>query len=149
MKVRLLKKSDINAAGAIVGSNYSKAWQKKSMLEMKSMFSNAAIRPVYYVAEDRGKIVGFIGFTQSWMDYNVYEIFWVNVLPDRQREGIGKKLVAKAIKEIKKQDSHIIQLTARSHNAKYYKQHFGFRTLECFGPQKYRLMSLVVRKAIK
>ena len=145
MKIRLLKKADIRQASAIVGKNYSKKWQKTSAAELASMFSNAAVRPVYYVAEEGNTIIGLIGFTQSWMDYNIYQIFWVNVDPARQKQGIGKILVARAIKEIKKKKkSYLIQLTANIPNSKYYARHFGFKTIELFGPDPYHLMSLSI-----
>lgn len=145
MKLRLLKEKDIQAAAGIVRKNYSKDWEKTSAKELQSMFSNAAVRPVYYVAEEKGKVIGFIGFTQSWMDYNVYQIFWVNVDPEWQRQGIGRKLVAKVIVEIKKKKkAYLIQLTANLPNSKYYAEHFGFKTTELFGPNKYHLMSLPI-----
>jgi ribosomal protein S18 acetylase RimI-like enzyme len=130
MKLRLITKKDIPQAASIVGKNYSKKWEKTSTMELHSMFSNAAIKPVYWVAEDKEKIIGFAGCIQSWMDYNIYQIFWVNVLPEYQRQGIGKKLVGKLIREIKKKKGvHLIQLTASIPNAGYYKHHFGFKTL--------------------
>ena len=146
MKIRLLERKDIEPASKIVGKNYSKKWQKTSAEELKAMFSNAVIRPEYWVVEDRGEIIGFAGYTQSWMDYNVYQIFWVNVSPDHQQKGIGKKLVAKIITEIKKRkNSYLIQLTATLPNSKYYAEKFGFKVIQNIGPKPYYyLMSLAL-----
>ncbi len=142
IKIRLLKKTDIKEAAKIVGKNYNKKWQITSSLEIKSMFSNSAIKPVYYVAEEKGKIIGFAGFIQSWMDYNIYQIFWVNVLPERQGQGIGRKIVSKIISEIKKKKTaNLIQLTASIKNAPYYKKQFGFKTIERFGKTHHHLMT--------
>ena len=143
MKIRLLEKKDIKKSAAIVGKNYSAKWEKTSTGEIEGMFSTAVIRPLYYVAEDKGEIVGFAGFTQSWMDYNIYQIFWVNVSPERQKQGIGKKLVAKIIAHIKRdKGAKLIQLTATLENSIYYKENFGFKTMQLFGPDDYHLMSL-------
>ena len=149
MRIRLLQKKDIKDAAAIVGKNYSKKWEKTSTAEIASMFSkDAAIRPKYYVAEEKGAIIGFAGYTQSWMDYNVYQIFWVNVLPEWQGKGIGKKLVAMVIDDIKRhKGARLIQLTATPSNARYYKKHFDFKILEkLHGTSLYYLMSLALPK---
>ena len=138
MKLRLLQKKNIKACAIIVGQNYSKNWQRTSSAELKSMFSNTAIRPVYWVAEDERKIVGFAGYIQSWMDYNIYQIFWVNVLPELQKRGIGKQLVSKVINEIKKdKNAYLIQLTATTPNSKYYRKYFKFKNTGHFGPKTY------------
>jgi GNAT superfamily N-acetyltransferase len=144
MKIRLLKKKEIRQASVIVGLNYNKKYKKSSTLELKDMFGNGAVKPVYFVAEEKGKIIGFAGFIQSWMDYNIYQIFWVNVLPELQRKGIGKKLVMKVINEIrKKKDARLILLT--TNYPKYYKDHWNFRTIEMFGENKYNLMCTKIR----
>jgi ribosomal protein S18 acetylase RimI-like enzyme len=95
------------------------------------------------VAEDEGKIVGFAGFIQSWMDYYIYQIPWVNVAPDRQRQGIGKKLVTKVINEIKeKPHADLILLTAEKSKGliEYYKKHFKFKVLQNFNKKREYVM---------
>ena len=148
MEIRLLKKSEINSAARIVGKNYTKEYARMAKAEISAMFQKGANQPVYFVVEDQGKILGFAGHIQSWMDYNAYEVFWVNVLPEHQKQGIGKQLVSKVISEIKKKNNaKIILLTANEEvgNPTYYKNKFGFKTLEKFG-KSYHLMSLSVRK---
>jgi ribosomal protein S18 acetylase RimI-like enzyme len=106
------------------------------------MFTKGPVRPVYFVAEEEGKVLGLAGYVQSWMDWDVYEIFWVNVLPGRQRQGIGKELTEKIISEIrKKKDASLILLSATPINAKYYKDNFNFKVI---GPSSkgYSLMGL-------
>lgn len=143
IKIRLLTEKDIVRAATIVGKNYSKKWEKTSSAEIKSMFSTSVINPVYYVAVENEEIVGFLGYIQSWMDYNIYQIFWVNVLPNRQGQGIGRMLVQHAINVIKKKKSaSLIQLTASVKNVPFYKKQFGFKTLQQFSVSKHHLMSL-------
>ena len=84
MKIRILKESDIQQASKIVGLNYSKKYEKTSFMEMEAMFKNYVIKPQYLVAEDKGKTIGLAGYIQSWMDYNVYNVFRVNVSPKYQ-----------------------------------------------------------------
>lgn len=149
MKIRLLREKDIENAAKIVRLNYSRKYEKSATLELKEMFGNSVIKPKYFIAEDRGEILGFAGFIQSWMDYDVYQIFWVNVLPKQQGKGIGKSLVEKIINEIKKKkDAAMILLTADSDvkNNEYYKNNFGFKTIQLFEDNKTsHLMSLPLK----
>ena len=66
------------------------------------MFGKGSVCPSYIVAEEKGKIIGFAGYMVSGIDYAIYQIFWVNVTPSRQRQGIGKMLMKKVISGIKK-----------------------------------------------
>lgn len=148
MKMRLLEKKDVKHCSAIVGKNYSRKWQILAESDLESVFSDSLIKPVYWIAEDGGRIVGFAGYIHAWMDYNIYQICWVNVLPEFQGKGIGKKLVAKLISEIrKKKHAALIELTASTPNANYYKKHFGFKTVDTFkGSYPNHLMSLSLKK---
>jgi ribosomal protein S18 acetylase RimI-like enzyme len=149
MQIRLLKKSEIKSAAALVGKNYSKKYELSCTRELEDMFGKSAVKPVYFVAAEKDKIIGFAGFMQSWMDYNIYQIFWVNVLPEKQRLGIGKKLVARVIREIrKKKDACLILLTANAEkkNDLYYQKNFGFKTIEVFDRGTYRLLALSLEK---
>lgn len=142
----MLENLDIKSAAAIVGKNYSKKDEKAAIRELKEMFSESPIRPKYFVMEEKGKILGFAGYIQAWMNYDIYELFWVNVLPEMQREGIGQKLVGKIIFEIKKKkNARLILLTANVPNKKYYKVKFGFKPIQPFG-KKYALMALSINE---
>ena len=129
----------------MVGRNYTQSDKKASALEMRAMFGSSPIRPVYYVAEEKGQIVGLIGTTLSWMSYDIYQIFWVNVLPERQRSGIGSLLIEHAIDQIgKNKNASLVQLTGAPQKAPFYRR-FGFRKVLTFGCKGDFLMSLKLR----
>lgn len=135
MKIRLLRPEEVNEASKIIGQNYTKEFQRSGKKELRSMFSNAAIRPKYFVLIDKGKIIGLGGFTQSWMDYSIYEIFWINVLQNRQNQGLGKRIVGRILKEIRKdKNARQILLTADAEKnlQKYYAIDFGFETIRFY-----------------
>ncbi len=109
------------------------------------MFRNVITRPNYIVAEEKGEVLGFGGYIQSWMDYNVYHIFWVNVRPDKQRKGIGTAIVKKLIEIINNKKAFMILLTTSK--PKFYAKKFKFKTLVKFKNNKYNLMGLILRKS--
>lgn len=146
MHIRPIKKSEVKFAAQIVGRNYSSQYEKSSSLEIMAMFTNSVIPPKYVVAEDKGKIIGFAGYTQSWMDYSAYNLFWVNVTPASQGQGIGKRLVEDVIDRIRKikdkeNPPELILLTATKDNTDFYKQ-FDFEVLTKFAKGSYNLMGL-------
>jgi ribosomal protein S18 acetylase RimI-like enzyme len=80
------------------------------------------------------------------MDYGLYELYWINIHPDHQNKGIGKKLVAHIIEAIKKEPEALeILLTANIGEGlpSYYTKYFGFKALLTFGT-KYQLMTLTL-----
>lgn len=141
MHIRPLEEADIPHAAAIVGRNYSAEYEETSAREFRDMFGTAAIRPSYVVAEQDAMIIGVAGFIQSWMDYNVYNIFWVNVDPSCQRQGIGTQLIERVLHDIRAQpDPRLILLTTDS--PAYYRDRFGFAELHTFMDGTYQLMCL-------
>lgn len=146
MIIRKIKKCEINNAARIIGKNYSKIYEDKSKIEIDAMFKKEVFPTEYIVAEEKGKIVGLAGYNQSWIDYHVYSIFWVNVEPGYQNKGIGIKLVRDVIKKIKDKKgdnkyASLIILSTKTPN--YYSKHFGFKIIDKFGKKKNNyLMSL-------
>ena len=143
MKIRDLKKEDILLLSKIVSLNYSKKYGENSKKEIEASFENKIIPPKYLVAEEKGKIFGFAGYIQSWMDYSVYNIFWVNVHPDYQKQNIGSKLVKEVIKKIKsiKGDYKAKMILLTTTKPKFYSERFGFEIMSSLGKDEV-LMSL-------
>lgn len=143
MKIRRARESDALALSKIVGMNYSKKYGKRAKLEIEAMFKNYVYKPEYFVAEHNGKIMGFAGCIQSWMDYSIYQIFWVNVLREYQGKGTGTLLVERALRVIKKKrEAKFVLLTTKKPS--FYRK-FGFRILIKIGKNEY-LMSLNLKK---
>ena len=89
---------------------------------------NANALTISLVAEVNGKVVGHIAFspvTISDGSLNWYGIGPVSVLPEFQRQGIGKALIRKGLSLLKTQDGQGCALVG-DHN--YYKR-FGFRNI--------------------
>lgn len=137
--LRELRKEDIAAVVGIVRKNYSEKFAVAATSEMNDMFGTATMNPLYFVAEEEGEVVGVAGFKESTLEYGVYNIFWVNVTPERKGNGIGRLLVAKVIDTIQEKNPTMILLTTDI--PEFYEQQFGFRTLSSTQPG-YVLMGL-------
>ncbi|MDD5181572.1 MAG: GNAT family N-acetyltransferase [Candidatus Nanoarchaeia archaeon] len=140
MMIRTLRKNEVNKVSGIVRANYSKTFEKRARKEMNAMFAKEVIRPHFIVAEDKNRMVGFAGYVQSWEDYSVYELLWVNVLPEQQHKGIGTALVREAIRHIRKRrgidKAHLVSITTTF--PKFYKK-LGFKIVKSL-EKKYKLM---------
>ncbi len=130
MNIRLAKKEEVAALSRIARENYSKDSERRARKDLLAMFQAGVTKPTYIVAENNGELMGFAGFIQSWMEYHIYEIFWVNVKPAFQGRRIGTELVKEAIKRIKKAEgedkAEIIVLSTKS--PKFYDR-LGFKTV--------------------
>lgn len=142
--IRNMKKQDIPAAASIIAVNYSSKYAERAKRELEEEFSKVALKPRYVVAEQSGKVVGLAGWAQSFMDYNFYELFWLDVLPEAQRHGIGAKLVRRQISEARKKKgddrAQVILMTTRKPS---FFRKFGFKTMLRLGKGKH-LMALRV-----
>ena len=143
MKIRFIKKSEIAAASKIVGLNWDKKDIPLAKREMMAMFNSKVLAPKYLVAEEKGNIAGIAGYSQSWMDYHVYNIFWVNVHPNYQNRGVGSYLILKILKEIKshKGENKALLILLSTDKPDFYTK-FGFKSIKNFEKGKSNLMAL-------
>ncbi len=139
IKLRYLKKDEIEEAIKIVEINYSKEdalWAKKELIGIfqpdkdKIRYSDA----IGAIGKLSGKILGFAVFNSSWISDVVAELFWVNVLPNYQHVGIGSLLikeVIKRLKQINKSDRYkptVLILCCKNSLIRFYNK-FGFKTI--------------------
>ncbi len=138
--LRFIKNNqEINQAAMIVGDNYNDKYKKLARKEIKAMFSNPVYPPRYLVAESQGQIVGLVGFCGAWFDYGIAELFWVNVAKTYQNQGIGVALVARALKEIKK-DKKVKMVIITAKIPKFYINKFGFEKLSKIEKDEYLMI---------
>jgi GNAT superfamily N-acetyltransferase len=142
MKFRLLEKNEVNSVLKIVGKNYSEKWALASKPEIFAMFNHKTLNPRYFVVEDNNIIIGFGGYCTSWMDYNLREIFWINVLPEFQKKGVGRFLVNGIIEQIRRDKTSLdykaklVILTCKDYLVPFYKS-FGFRKILSFSKNRF------------
>lgn len=127
--LRPLLKRDLAAAVAIVAQNYADpGYAAAAQDEVGAAFSRRAGRPSFVAAVSDGALVGFAGFAQSWMAWDIYELAWVNVAPSHQRRGIGRRLVDESLRQIGDKDgAELVQL--RTALSEFYRVNFGFEII--------------------
>lgn len=126
--VRLLERQDIPAAVDIVTQNYPEEQEYIARVrgELESAFGNGVFRPSYVAAEENGVVVGFAGYMQAAMDYDVYEVFWVNVAPAFQGRGVGSALVDEVLRRVTSAGAKTVLLTTTT--PEWYER-WGFSVL--------------------
>lgn len=123
-----MKLDDVPAAVEIIRQNYSAEDARLAMWEIMNAMNGSKPQPVYFVAVIDKTIIGVLGICDSFMDTRVYEIFWVNVLPDWQGTGVGSKLVKRALQHAMEREAGGVMLTVRGGTADFYKR-LGFATI--------------------
>lgn len=122
--IRPLKPTDIDQATKIIEQNYpDEQYGPRAGREMEAMFEDGAIKPEFLVCEDeQGSMLGFGGYIQSWMDYCIYELFWINVAPASQRQGIGSLITQALVEAIRKDDAMVKAIIGSASHPDFYKK---------------------------
>ena len=130
--IRLLKKEEIHDAALIAAKAYRKeTYGDLARDDLQAMFNPGQVnRPTFLVADMEGELVGFVGYGQDWIDWAVYGICWLTVLPTHQRQGVGRKLLLEAVAGCKADEEEGVVMLATEIPG-YFTQH-DFRTVQTF-----------------
>lgn len=128
MQIRQMTLDDIPKAVHLVQQNYNAEDAKLAMWEMMAQLNGTKPQPIYFAAFIDGTMIGCLGISDSHMDTRVYEIFWVNVLKDYQKCGVGSKLVMHALIHAKERKSPLVILAAKTDVLEFYQQ-LGFSVM--------------------
>lgn len=107
--VRTMTEQDCSAAAELEKKIFSQPWSEQGFRDAVAMNQN-----IFLVAEDDGKICGYIGMYQS-LDEG--EITNVAVAPEKRNAGIGRMLMLAALEEAKQHGIAQIVLEVRVSNA--------------------------------
>jgi len=129
VRIRDMEANDIIDCIKIVEENWDKEIGIQAYREMWEMFiSNSIWPPHYYVATDQnGKILGFAGFKSTWLMSNTFELIWVNISKDAQRQSIGTFLTNVRLEEIKKRGGNLVLLMSQKPT---FFERFGFKSVQ-------------------
>lgn len=126
MIYRPMTQSDVPDCMRLAAKVWDRLTGQVSQPEFMEMFTASAWRPFFYVAEDRGRLVGMAGWNTSWLTYGIYNLFWVAVIRDRRKEGIGKALVDRCLGDLEPLADAIMLMTGIPG---FYEKNWGFKTL--------------------
>ncbi len=88
--------------------------------------------PKFFTIDFKGKILGFGGYQLSGLDYDCFELYWININKEYRGKGVGEFMVNKIINEIKKEPNYTtattILLSCQDKLKKFYNK-FGFKTI--------------------
>jgi len=92
---------------AVLRENYSGPFLSKAKAEITEYLSNSLVS--FLVLETKG-VVGFVGYAQSWMDWDSYEVFWMNIAKSCQGKGHGRQLAEALIRKLEQRKAQNILL---------------------------------------
>ena len=137
MIIRELAQRDIAPAAFIVKSIWGEEVADKAAWQMGEAFRPVLNRPIYFVAEMFGEVVGFAGLRLSWMMADTYEFTFVAVAKKFQGRGIGQQLTERRLEEADNRGASLVMVMSKQQE---FFERFGFRVIADFDGQ--RLMAL-------
>jgi ribosomal protein S18 acetylase RimI-like enzyme len=101
-RIRKMTDADINSVAEIHRQTFPRQGSSEKWIECNF---RAYPRMQYFVAEDDSGIVGFIHWTQKsgFRREVVLELEQIGVLPQRQAQGIGRRLIEQSIPMVREQ----------------------------------------------
>lgn len=130
--IRPLEKSDIEECIAMAIESFGESEYPSDQYDtIEEEFSMGLkdehwSRPNYFVCLFNNQIIGMIGYSQSWSDWDTFEFFWLSVRKEYKGMGIGRMLVEHIEQEcIKKsifKDDITIILSCTKKIIKFYKK---------------------------
>lgn len=133
--MRPFRQADIDAAVEIVEQNYpGDSDSQRARRELAEAFKDGAMKPHFLACEGyQGELLGFGGYIESWMDYHLYELFWINVRPERQGQGVGTLITNALVQEILNNDPKAKALIGSSSHPGFYKKLGSVKFLDING----------------
>ena len=106
MKIRLMKADDFDAVVGIDGKVLQTARPEYYRVKFEKLFNTNDYLPVSLVAEEAGKVVGFVMGELYLGEYGIFQeeatLHTIGVDPDYQQKGIGKNLINEFVDHLRK-----------------------------------------------
>lgn len=127
MEIRLITENDINALAAALSKAYSESPWNEKWDDEKAVRRVSAILSGYcalgLAAVDNDEIIGgLLGYVDPYADEDFFFVSELFVIPERKKQGIGRKLLAELEKYIKERNARCIQLISIPHNLPFYEK---------------------------
>ncbi len=126
LTIRAMRPDDLPDVLAIAASGWGKLYGQLAQPDFSDMFSPAAWRPFFYVAEVSDHVVGMVGFATSYLNYGVYSLCWLGVHKAFRGRGYGKALFEAALSALRPIADQAMLTTDIP---AFYEKHWGFRVV--------------------
>jgi N-acetylglutamate synthase-like GNAT family acetyltransferase len=117
--IRRMVQADLPGVLAVASSAFVGYAHAEAQRDFSEMFTAAASRPFFHIAEIDGAVVGIAGYGESRLTYRVYELFWVGVLKEHRGKGVGKMLVSQCLSDLAAVADQVILVTCKR---EYFKK---------------------------
>lgn len=84
-----------------------------------------------YVADDNGVVTGYVCFGPILVTDGTYDLYWTAVSPDKQKKGVGKKLLAFVEEEVVRQGGRMMIIETSSREKYLPTQEFYRKNSYC------------------
>ncbi len=138
LQLRFLQENDIEKCAELT----RRMWPDSPRVQRHIKHELTDPRAIYITAHIDDVLVGYAGYQDTMLNYDIYEFIWCNVDPAYQGQGIGRKLVENRIDLIKLSHGRVILLTTTS---PHIYTRYGFKSLsnyKLYDPKPFYLISL-------
>lgn len=127
MKLMIINQEDIKELATAMAKAYTEApwnenWsEEKALRRVKAILSNFESLGIKAVDGDR-LVGGLLGYVDPYAEEDFFFVSELFVVPERKRQGIGRKLLEKLKDELQKMDINTIQLVSIDDNIDFYSR---------------------------
>jgi GNAT superfamily N-acetyltransferase len=142
MYIRKIQPRDVPACAEIVRLNWGDVVAERFRDEVCHVWiPGIKWPPMYYVALDcepeddvenpaeEIPLMGFAGMMESWLMNGVWDFIWINVHPEYQGDGVGKRLTETRILEVRIRGGSAIHIMTKKYT--FFRQ-FDFRVAHVY-----------------
>lgn len=136
--IRPMEEKDIPDVQYVAKKSWNNTYYGIIPEEVQNNFLNSAysdemlkkrLEQIVFVAEDKGKIVGFINLNETNKP-NIYDLTAIYLLPAYQGKGIGTKLIKHSIQEVEVFEELSLEVEKSNINAVNFYKKLGFKIVD-------------------
>lgn len=138
LNIRPMEEKDIPDVQYVAKKSWNHTYYDIIPEEVQNNFLNSAysdemlkkrLEQIVFVAEDKGKIVGFINLNETNKP-NIYDLTAIYLLPAYQGKGIGTKLIKHSIQEVEVFEEIFLEVEKSNINAVNFYKKLGFKIVD-------------------